>query len=717
MKKLISIILIIVMITAMTIPASADEEEPVPEVEEDVFELAQTAVEEADEDGAEYEGFIFKLEPSDEIDVEELDGIEAIDENEGLYTAESIEVIEDVVPQEIIEYIEPDYLMELFSASDPNDEYYGTDQWNIADMNVTPLWQVGVEGQDFDSSVDMDHDGNTGNDKIIVAVLDSGLNLGHEDIDASRITGSRNTIEGSSDVTDEVGHGTFVAGQIMAVKDNALGIAGLGQKIYVMPVKVFKGSSTQTSYVVSALKYIVSQKRTFITTNGASGTDVSVINISFGGSKSTEALKEAIESAIDLGIIVVCAAGNSGDSGPIYPAMYAIGVGAYGSSGNVSSFSQRLSSANGEGYENKVWVSAPGEGITSTYAMGNSSYEKKSGTSYACPEVATLAAICKGIDNSLNHYSFRQLLKNTAVYKNSGLGNENGQDIGFGWGVVDYAATVRALGFDLTLYPDGWFKGSGGKWYYYTDHIAATGWKKISGKWYYFNARGQMLTGWQLVDGKWYYLQGSGEMTKGWLKYGDKWYFLRDTGVMATGWEKVNGNWYYFISSGAMTTGWQYVEGKWYYLDSSGAMQKGWLKTGNTWYYLKSSGAMATGWEKVNGSWYYFRNSGAMATGWVKDNGKWYYLQSSGEMLTGWQTINGKQYFLKSSGAMAENEWVSGYWWLSAGGAWTYQYRGSWHHDSRGWWFGDTTGWYAKNETVIINGTAYTFDQAGYWIE
>ncbi|MBR2695962.1 MAG: hypothetical protein IKE48_00460, partial [Parasporobacterium sp.] len=73
-------------------------------------------------------------------------------------------------------------------------------------------------------------------------------------------------------------------------------------------------------------------------------------------------------------------------------------------------------------------------------------------------------------------------------------------------------------------------------------------------------------------------------------------------------------------------------------------------------------------------------------------------------------------YYLTPSGAMAASEWYGGYW-LSANGAWTYQPIGSWKQDRVGWWFGDTSGWYAKNETVRINGTVYSFNANGYWIQ
>ena len=163
------------------------------------------------------------------------------------------------------------------------------------------------------------------------------------------------------------------------------------------------------------------------------------------------------------------------------------------------------------------------------------------------------------------------------------------------------------------------------------------------------------------------------------------------------------------------STGWHLANGKWYYV-SNAMLYKGWLKSGTAWYYLdQKTGEMKTGWLKDGSSWYYMNSSGAMATGWVKDGNTWYYMNASGAMVTGWQKISGTWYFFKSGGSMAANEWYDGYW-LNANGSWTYQPRGSWKKNSTGWWFGDTSGWYAKNESLKINDSWYTFNSAGYWV-
>lgn len=158
-------------------------------------------------------------------------------------------------------------------------------------------------------------------------------------------------------------------------------------------------------------------------------------------------------------------------------------------------------------------------------------------------------------------------------------------------------------------------------------------------------------------------------------------------------------------------------DNNWNYINPDGTKATGWKKVGDYWYYMDAAGIMQTGWTKVGNKWYYMNKNGAMQTGWQKIGGKWYYFASSGAMLTGWQEINGKTYYFKSSGVMADKEWVSGYWWINAGGTWTYKYRASWEKTADGhWMFKATNGWTAKSTTIIINDVSYTFDANGYML-
>ena len=227
--------------------------------------------------------------------------------------------------------------------------------------------------------------------------------------------------------------------------------------------------------------------------------------------------------------------------------------------------------------------------------------------------------------------------------------------------------------------------------------LIVAGWKQNAVGWWYQNADGTWPANqWQEIDGEKYYFNAKGYKQTGWIQLDDIWYYLDE--------------------DGAMQTGWQLVNGKWYFMNESGEMQTGWLEINGNKFYLRASGAMQTGWGKIDDVWYYFGDSGIMKTGWQKVNNIWYYLGADGQMCVGWHTINGKTYYFKPSGAMAANEWYAG-WWLNADGTWTYYYMGSWKEDNKGWKFSDTSGWYAKNETIRIDNSLYTFDAEGYWVK
>jgi glucan-binding YG repeat protein len=240
------------------------------------------------------------------------------------------------------------------------------------------------------------------------------------------------------------------------------------------------------------------------------------------------------------------------------------------------------------------------------------------------------------------------------------------------------------------------------------------GWQKDDDGWWYRRADGSFpWNRWEKIDGKWYHFDNSGVKQTGWQKISGVWYYFKDSGMVQSAWLQTDGKWYHFDDSGALQIGWRKIGTKWYYFKASGEMAVGWQKINLKWYYFKVSGEMAAGWQKIGNEWFYFNADGAMRTGWLKYNGSWYFFNAAGTTQTGWKTIDSKTYYFKAGGAMAESEWVDGYW-LNADGTWTYPYRATWREDAKGRWYGDTSGWYAKNCTIIIDGKSYTFDAQGY---
>ncbi|MBZ9612425.1 S8 family serine peptidase [Rheinheimera sp. MA13] len=184
-----------------------------------------------------------------------------------------------------------------------------------------------------------------------VCVIDSGLDLPHEDFLSSNITGTNNS--GTGNWYDNGGpHGTHVAGTIAAMNNN-VGIVGVlpngNLKLHI--VKVFNEAGWgYSSTLASAVNTCVS--------NGST-----VINMSLGGSGSSTTESNAMQAAFDQGVLLIAAAGNDGNTAMSYPASYnsVVSVAAIDKDKVLADFSQRNS---------QVELSGPGVDIRSTYPEG-----------------------------------------------------------------------------------------------------------------------------------------------------------------------------------------------------------------------------------------------------------------------------------------------------------------------------------------------------------
>ena len=349
------------------------------------------------------EGFIVKLR-----DASYAEGLTCISESSGLYRAETQEQL-DAIPDTALDYCEPDFKLSMLEDTAVNDTLYVNGaQWNLENMKVPAAWAKGQFG-----------------DGVTVAVIDSGLygaadGESHEDIDPAKVVSPYNAISGGTNVSDDHGHGTFVAGMIIANTNNSAGIAGIMPNVKLMPIKVStKDRDASISDVIKAIEYAVD--------NGAD-----IINMSLGTNDFSEALKTACDNAVEKGVIIVAAAGNDGSSKPCYPAAYdsVIGVGSLTSDNLLAATSQ---------YGESVYVTAPGAGVVSTDNVSNG-YKRSSGTSFASPEAAALAAMAKSIDGTMNQDSFKKLLQDTCT----DLG-ETGHDSLYGYGMLNFEKAANAL--------------------------------------------------------------------------------------------------------------------------------------------------------------------------------------------------------------------------------------------------------------------------------
>ncbi|PVV85116.1 S8 family serine peptidase [Dehalogenimonas alkenigignens] len=234
----------------------------------------------------------------------------------------------------------------------PNDPSFPS-QWGLAKVNASQAWSV-----------------TTGSGAVVIAILDTGIDMNHPDL-AGKIKGSIN-FSTSATESDVKGHGTHVAGIAAAITNNSLGVAGLGYNASLLNVKVL-GDDGYGSYSGMAKGII------WAADNGAS-----VINMSLSGTSASSTLESAVNYAWSKGVMVVCAAGNNGNSTPVYPGYYAnaVAVAATDSADRLASYSD---------YGSWVDLAAPGSNIYST--LMNGAYGYKSGTSMATPFVAGLAAL------------------------------------------------------------------------------------------------------------------------------------------------------------------------------------------------------------------------------------------------------------------------------------------------------------------------------------
>jgi subtilisin family serine protease len=200
-------------------------------------------------------------------------------------------------------------------------------------------------------------------DAIRVAVIDSGMQEDHVRFSDTtiEIEDGANVIDENSDVEDDVGHGTHIAGIIAKNAPDAI----------IIPFKIVNKDGGKLSNVIKAV-------------NGAIEADVQVINMSFGVEEESDSLKEIIEKATDEGIIIVAAAGNFSSEEAFYPAAYdeTIAVAATYYSG------KKLESSN---YGDWVDVAAKGYHIYSSVPYND--YGFKNGTSQAAALVTAKVAV------------------------------------------------------------------------------------------------------------------------------------------------------------------------------------------------------------------------------------------------------------------------------------------------------------------------------------
>lgn len=311
-------------------------------------------------------------------------------------------------------WAEPDAVWHASALTDLVDDPYAEYLWGLdnttadIDVDAPQAWEV-----------------TRGDPSVVVAVVDTGVDITHPDLAANVWTnpdeipdngidddgnGFADDVHGWDFHTDDASvyddpqddeHGTHVAGTIAALADNGRGIVGVAPQVTIMPLKFLgPGGSGWTSDAVAAIEYAA-----------AMGADV--VNASWGGEDSSIALSEAISR---LDALFVAAAGNAGqdiDATPSYPAAYPhdtiVSVAAIDDAGRLPSWSNRGPT--------RVDLGAPGVDIVSTVPDGQ--YGLMSGTSMAAPHVAGVAALVHSVRPDLSPSAMARLLRDSTTQLSS----------------------------------------------------------------------------------------------------------------------------------------------------------------------------------------------------------------------------------------------------------------------------------------------------------
>lgn len=307
-------------------------------------------------------------------------------------------------------------------SSSVNSEVYQSQPITVInDFYQNPLYKEQWALQQFDIATIREEIGDDKINQITVAILDTGVDLQHEDLKDALVKGY-NFISNNEDPNDDSGHGTHVAGIVGAI-DNDKGIVGVASGVKIMPVKVL--NSQGSGDVMTEIKGIV-----WAVKNGAN-----VINLSLGGRRYNNGVDAfnpvehaAIQYAVSKGVVVVAATGNYSEA-VSYPAAYpdVIAVSSVNQSNDYSIFNN---------YGPEVSITAPGEDIYST--MPGNTYQHATGTSVAAPFVTGITALILAKNKQLNPYEVKQLIEAGADDK----GNP-GKDDQYGYGVTNPKRSIK----------------------------------------------------------------------------------------------------------------------------------------------------------------------------------------------------------------------------------------------------------------------------------
>ncbi len=329
-------------------------------------------------------------------------------------------------------------------------------------LNKANYW-FGTEKARTDFALDGNTDGssNYSKDDIVVAVLDTGIDPGHLDLDGGKIIGWKDFATGEPNPYDQVqgcaGHGTHVSSIVAGEGEGNSLYKGVAPGAALVGVKVLKKRGQDCvgtmSDVDAGIQWVIDNKDTY---------GINVINMSIGApgsSDGTDSTSQLVNQAVDAGIVTVVSAGNEGPRkytiGSPAAAAKAITVGAMadvqpGTAGGFScgdapgyGFYQICFSSRGPTADERIKpdISAPGVFITAAKADTTNDYIEYSGTSMASPFVAGLAGLMLQANPSLTPSQVKTKIMDTALDW-----GPSGDDIDYGTGRLNGYEAIKSAG-------------------------------------------------------------------------------------------------------------------------------------------------------------------------------------------------------------------------------------------------------------------------------
>ncbi|MBP7689326.1 MAG: S8 family serine peptidase, partial [Thermoflexales bacterium] len=301
-------------------------------------------------------------------------------------------------------FVEQNYRTQVLA--DPVDPMW-LDQTSLLDLQIPQAWDI-----------------TTGSPDVVVAVIDTGLDMQHPELtsqvwinageDGPDDSGADKRTNGldddgngyvddwtgwnfaaaNADVYDSQGHGTHLAGLIAAAANNSEGISGIAPGVRVMTLKATDDAGTGSyAQLIEALVY-------------AADHGARVVNLSLGGDSPSQALQAAVDYAWDRNVLVVAASGGGPGSRSLYPAVYDTVI-SVGDTTRVAPEARMRQIG-----RSKIDLLAPGQDVLATWPGG---YRAQSGSSVSAAQVSGIAALLASVSKFESAAAIREALLATAL--------------------------------------------------------------------------------------------------------------------------------------------------------------------------------------------------------------------------------------------------------------------------------------------------------------